>query len=147
MSRYEFKELKVMYACRRLSLRTAGLLPLLLALGVVGCRPMPADYDDVYVPELHYERHPIEVASGTMRLEVPTRGRLGAEREDAIVRFGQEAHAKGVDRLIVARPRGGTATDATAGRVTHLLISQGVRPQAIFHERYAGGRGAPIILS
>lgn len=132
---------------RRLSLRTTGILPLLLALAVVGCRPMEPDIDDVYVPELHYERHPIEVASGTVRLEVATRGRLGAGQEDAIVRFAQEASAKGVNQVIVQRPRGGTAADATAGRVTNILIGHGVAPQTIVHERYASGKGAPVILS
>ena len=135
-----------MYISTRLSLRTAGILPLLLALAVVGCRPV-LDVDDVYVPALHYERHPIEVASGTMRLEVPTRERLGAGHEDAIVRFAQEASSKGVNQLIVKRPRGGMAADAAAGRVTHILIGQGVQPHTIVHERYAGGSGAPIVLS
>ncbi|MGH6931498.1 MAG: CpaD family pilus assembly lipoprotein, partial [Dongiaceae bacterium] len=136
-----------MLKSRRLSLRTAGVLPLLLALAVVGCRPMEPDIQDVYVPALHYERHPIEVVSGTIRLEVATRGRLGAGQEDAIVRFAQEVSAKGADQVIVRRPRGGPAADATAGRVTHILIDHGVPPQAIVHERYSGAKGAPVTLS
>jgi pilus assembly protein CpaD len=132
---------------RRLSLCTAGILPLLLALAVVGCRPMEPGIDDAYVPALHYERHPIEVASGTIRLEVATRGRLGAGQADEIARFAQEASARGADHVVVARPRGGPAADATAGGVTHILIEHGIEPQAIVHERYSGGKGAPVILS
>ncbi len=127
--------------------RTFGMLPLLLTLAVVGCRPFQPGFDDAYVPALHYERHPIEVASGTVRLEVAARGRLGQRQEDAIVRFAQEAIARGADRVVVERPSGTPAVNATSGRITHLLIDQGIPPPAIVHQRYSGAKGAPILLS
>jgi pilus assembly protein CpaD len=130
----------------RLPLRAASLLPLTITVALAGCGSY-AGIDDIYVPALHYERHPIEVASGTMRLEVTPRGRLSLGQEEEVVRFAQEASGKSVRTLIIKRPRGGTAVDATAGRVTHILIDHGVEPQAIVHERYSGGKGAPIVLS
>lgn len=136
-----------MSSSRRLSLRAAALLPLALTLAVVGCGPMEPDVDDVYVPALHYERHPIEVATGAVRLEVKPRGRLSVGQEEEVVRFAQGASAKDANEVVIKRPNGGPAADTTAGRITHILIEQGVKPQAIVHERYSAGRGAPVIVS
>jgi pilus assembly protein CpaD len=136
-----------MFSSRRLSLRIAGLLPLAFTLAVGGCRAIEPNIEDVYIPALHYERHPIEVAGGTMRLEVKSIGRLSVSQEEEIARFAQEASGRDVKRLVIRRPQGGPSSDATAGRITHMLIDHGVRPDAIIHERYSGAKGAPVILT
>ena len=41
-------------------------------------------------------------------------------------------------QVVIKRPNGGPAADTTAGRITHILIEQGVKPQAIVHERLLG---------
>jgi pilus assembly protein CpaD len=129
---------------RKLAITAAALMPL---VWLTGCQSGGAEIDDYYRPAMHWERFPIEVAKGSLRLDVATRrSTLGARQEDAVVRFAQQAISSGTTHIKVQRPHG-TNADAVAGRVTQLLVASGVAPEAITHNDYAGGKGAPVIVT
>jgi pilus assembly protein CpaD len=129
---------------RKIALTAAALMPL---VWLAGCGSGGAEVDDYYQPAMHWERFPIEVTKGSVRLDVTTkRSTLGARQEDAVVKFTQHAVSSGAIQVEVQRPQGINA-DAVAGRVTQLLIANGVAPEAIIHQNYAGGKGAPVIVT
>jgi pilus assembly protein CpaD len=129
---------------RTLILTAAALMPL---IWLTGCGSGGAEIDDYYQPAMHYERFPIEVAKGAVRLDVSAkRSRLSARQEDSVVKFAQHALSSGASHIEVQRPSG-TAADAVAGRVTQLLVSHGVAPDAIVHKDYSGAKGAPVVLT
>ena len=128
----------------RLSLTALALLPL---VGIAGCSTELAEIDDYHRPAMHYERYPIEVAKGAVRLDVSTkRSRLTARQEDSVTRFGQQAMASGAGRIEVKRPSGAAAR-SVAERVTELLVDTGLPSEAIVHTDYSAGRGAPVIVT
>jgi pilus assembly protein CpaD len=128
----------------RLSLTAAALMPL---VWLAGCSSDLAEVDDYYRPAMHYERYPIEVAKGAVRLDVSTkRNRLTARQEDSVIRFAQQAVASGASQIEVRRPPGATG-ESVADRVTELLVASGVPPAAIAHDDYSAGRGAPVIVT
>lgn len=130
------------------SIRIAGIVPLALMWSLTGCGSGGAEIDDNYQPALHWERFPINVAKGTMKLEVSTRrAALTAGQEDAIMRFAQAAVGADVGEVVVQRPRGGVASDAVAGRVTQILVSEGIPPAGIVNVGYGAAKGAPVIVT
>jgi pilus assembly protein CpaD len=129
---------------RKLALTAAALMPLVW-LG--GCKTGGAEIDDYYRPAMHYERYPVEVAKGSVRLDVATkRPTLSAHQEEAVVKFGQQAVSSAVGSIEVRKPSGATA-DSVAAEVTELLVQTGVDPGAIVHRDYSGSRGAPVIIA
>jgi pilus assembly protein CpaD len=121
-----------------------ALMPLLWLAGCSG----GAEIDDYYKPAMHYERFPIEVAKGSVRLDVSTkRSTLGERQEDAVARFAQSANASGAPRVQIQRPRSAATADAVAGRVTQIMVMNGIEPENILESDYAGGRGAPVIVT
>ena len=130
------------------SIRAFGIVPLALMWGLTGCGSGGAEIDDNYQPALHWERFPINVAKGTMKLEVSTRrAMISNGQEDAIRRFAQQASAAGVGEMIVQRPESGVAADAVAGRVTQILVSEGIAPQAVVNLSYKAPRGSPVVVT
>ena len=121
-----------------------ALMPLLWLAGCSG----GAEIDDYYKPAMHYERFPIEVAKGSVRLDVSTkRPTLGERQEDAVARFAQSANASGAPRVQIQRPRSAATADAVAGRVTQIMVMNGIEPENILESDYVGGRGAPVIVT
>jgi pilus assembly protein CpaD len=121
-----------------------ALMPLLWLAGCSG----GAEIDDYYKPAMHYERFPIEVAKGSVRLDVSTkRPTLGERQEDAVARFAQSANASGAPRVQIQRPRSAATADAVAGRVTQIMVMNGIEPENILESDYAGGKGAPVIVT
>src|SRR5690606_28886379 len=71
-----------------------GLLPVAAALLLSACSATHdlTQREDAYVEPLHYERHPIEVSRGTMKLKLATSSpRLSRSQENALLRFSDEA--------------------------------------------------------
>ena len=118
-------------------------------LGLTACQhQMSGGVDDIYMPQMHYERHPIEVAKGTVKLQVPTRSAsLSDSEQDAVRRLAQQANETNASIVNVERPAGGMVGNAVAGRVAQLLESQGVAPHRIKHSSYKGGQNAPVVIS
>jgi pilus assembly protein CpaD len=112
-----------------------------------GCGSQLAQVDDYYQPQMHYERFPIEVAKGTVRLDVTTkRATLTDRQEDAVAKFAQQALDSGAQHIVIERPSGPRA-ESVAAEVTELLIARGVASDAIIHQDRAGGKGAPVVLT
>jgi pilus assembly protein CpaD len=128
----------------KLAITAVALTPL---LGLAGCSTELAEIDDYYRPDMHYERYPIEVAKGAVRLDVSTkRSRLTARQEDSVTRFAQQALASGASRIDVKRPSGGTA-GSVADRVSELLVAAGVPHETIVQTEYSAGRSAPVMVT
>lgn len=126
-----------------------NLAPAIALLGLTACQhQMSGGVDDIYMPQMHYERHPIEVARGTVKLEVPTRSAsLSASEQDAVRRLAQQVNETNASVVHVERPSGGMVGNAVAGRVAQLLESEGVAPHRIKHASYKSARNAPVVVS
>jgi pilus assembly protein CpaD len=125
-------------------------LPLSAALALGACStPWAMDpYENVYVSQVHWERYPIEVGKGTMKMQVPTTAAaLSPAQEEAVIRFAQQARGTEAGHVVVSRPTGAAHSSAVAGRVAHLLAGEGIAPRRIVSATYQGGRTAPVVVS
>jgi pilus assembly protein CpaD len=129
-------------------LRLALPVTAALTLGACSAPWGPDPYENVYVSQVHWERYPIEVAKGTMKMEVPTSSAsLSAAQEETVVRFAQQARRTEASQVVVSRPAGGAHAGVVADHVTHILASEGIPPRTIVSATYNGGRNAPVIVS
>lgn len=129
---------------------TSKFGPVLIAVTLGACSTygMRGEVDDVYVPVSTSERYPIEVAKGTVKVNVgTTSARLSPGQKSAITRFAQQARASGVQKISIRRPRGSVNADVIAGRITQIFAEQGVSGQLLHHTTFAGRRGAPVSLA
>jgi pilus assembly protein CpaD len=128
---------------RKTSLTAAALMPL---IWLAGCGMGGGEFDDYYQPAMHYERYPIEVAKGAVRLDVSTRRtQLSARQKDSIARFAQQAVSTGARRIEVQSPS--AASEQVAEQAADIMVENGVAPDAIVTKTYSGGRNAPVILT
>lgn len=127
--------------------RTAASVAASLVLAACGAS-LGGDYDDVYVSQVHYERHPIEVGKGTVKMRVPTASPvLAPSQEENVLRFAQQASGNNAGPVVVSRPTGSVHSAAVADRIAHLLAGEGIHPASIVYTTYNGGRGAPVVVS
>lgn len=128
-------------------LRTIAPAAMLLAL--TACQhQMSGGIDDVYMPQMHYEKHAIQVAKGSVKLQVPTQSATLSEKEkDAVIRFAQQANETGASIVHVQRPAGGMVGNAVAGKIAQLMEREGVAPHRIKHTSYKGGAHSPVLLT
>jgi pilus assembly protein CpaD len=126
-----------------------ALAPAVALLGLTACQhQMSGAVDDIYMPQMHYERHPIEVAKGTVKLQVPTRSAsLSDSEKDAVRRLAQQANETDASIVNIERPAGGMVGNAVAAGVAQLLESEGVAPHRIKHASYKGAKNAPVVVS
>lgn len=119
-----------------------------LALGACSAPSGPDPYENVYVSQVHWERYPIEVGKGTMKMKVPTTSaRLSADQEETVVRFAQQARRTEASQVVVSQPANATHAGPVAARVAQLLASEGIPPRDIVTATYQGGRTAPVVVS
>ena len=124
-------------------------LPVSALLILAACgQSLPGKYDDVYVPASHYERFPIKVTKGTVKVNVPTTSaRMSPAQRDVITRYAQQARGAGVTRVFVRRPGNNINADVIAGRITQIFSEQGLHGQILKHSTYRGGYGSPVMIS
>jgi hypothetical protein len=118
---------------RRTALRT--LAPVVALLGLTACQhQMSGGIDDIYMPQMHYERHPIEVARGTVKLQVPTRSAtLNASEQDAVRRLAQQANENNAGQCMYSvLPAAWSAMQWPAGLPSYSS-QEGVVPHRIKH--------------
>jgi pilus assembly protein CpaD len=118
------------------------------AAALAGCESGGAEIDDVPVPTAYYQRYPVEVAKGPVRLDVKAaHGTLSQMQGDTVRRFAQSAMANRVSVIHVRRPAGGGRSISVAQDIATLLVQNGVPDEAIVHSTYAGSASAPVLLS
>lgn len=125
------------------------LAPVVALTTLTACQhQMSGGVDDVYMPQMHYEVHPIKVAKGTVRLEVPTRSaKLGAREKDAVRRLAHQANETNTANVHIQRPSGGMIGNALAGRIAQVLEREGVASYRIKHVSYNASAHSPVIVS
>jgi pilus assembly protein CpaD len=125
-------------------------LPVVAVLALAGCSSTDYDggFDDIYTEQLHYQRHPIEVSKGTMKLSLKTHAHsLSESQENAVLRLGEEARSAATGHVYVSTPSGSRYGKAIAGQASALLVRQGIAPSLIVHKSYGGGRYDPVVIS
>ena len=129
-------------------LRLALPVTAAMTLGACSAPWGPDPYENVYVSQVHWERYPIEVGKGTMKMEVPTASAaLSQSQQETVVRFAQQARRTEASQVVVSRPAGGTHGGVVADHVAGILANEGIPPRAIVSATYNGGRNAPVIVS
>jgi pilus assembly protein CpaD len=122
----------------------SGLLPVLCAAALAGCRSDGTDIDDVYTPVAHYERFPIEVKKGAVVMEIPANRRLSPANRDKLLRLAQMAHSNRASSVVVSRPAGSANGHAVASEAENILIRGGVPADSIVADTH-GGRSSVVV--
>jgi len=134
----------------RKALCAAKLAVPLVAAGLLAAcsSTRPVAVEDTFSPQLTYQRYPIDVAKGTVKLDVSTASaRLTSAQEGAVARFAQQARNSASGYVVVRRPRGNVNADVVAGRISQILADQGVAPDRQVQTTYRAGRGAPVMVA
>src|SRR5205085_3634991 len=125
-----------------------ALFPLASLLALAGCAQSGPDFDDAYVPSLHYERYPIQVVKGQAKLDVSGKhGYLTAAQADVVAHFAQQALTKSASVIHVRRPSGGGRSVAVADDITSVLVQNGIPEHMIVPTTYPGKATSPVLLS
>lgn len=127
-----------------------GFLPIAAALVLSGCS---ANHDwtgreDAYVEPLHYERHPIEVSRGTMKLRLSTGApHLSRAQENVLLRFSDEARGAATGAIIISRPGGSRNAEIIASKAGQALARRGIGGPSVRYVTYRGGRHDPVVVA
>ena len=104
--------------------------------------------DDAYVPATHYERYPIEVTRGPVKMEISSRqGSLQSSQINAISEFARSASNSGSSAITILRPSGGGASGKVARQTFQLLVQSGISPGMISQKTYPGPSKGPVQLT
>lgn len=123
-----------------------GAMALAIFAPLLACNGVHGELDDVYEPQVHYERHPIGVTKGELQLTVSANSaRLSSYDEDAVRRFAQQAVGANVNQISIRRPVGSLKADALAGRIGQIMLEEGVGHERLVHATYSGK--GPISLA
>jgi pilus assembly protein CpaD len=128
--------------------RTSLALFIVMASGLVACSNGELALDDQYVPVAHYERYPIEVTRGPVRMEISSKqGSLHASQINAISGFSRSAKNSGSSRITILRPSAGGASGRVARQTYQLLVQSGISPGMISQKTYPCPSKAPVQLT
>ncbi len=128
--------------------KTRLLLMLAVSSSLAACTSDDLAGDDQFVPVAHYEKFPIEVAKGPVKMEVSSKqGKLQPTQINAISEFARSAKNASSSRITVRRPSGGGASSKVARETIHLLVQSGIPSHMIVHGTYPGGSKAPVQIS
>ena len=104
--------------------------------------------DDAYVPATHYERYPIEVTRGPVKMDISSQsGSLQSAQINAISGFARLARNSGSSKITIQRPSGGGASGKVARQVYQLLAQGGISPAMIVQRTYPGPAMGPVQIS
>ena len=104
--------------------------------------------DDSYVPAAHYERYPIEVTRGPVKLEISSlQGTLQPTQINAISGFSRSARNSGASKITIQHASGGGASGKVARETYQLLVQSGVSPSMIMQKTYPGPAKGPVQIS
>lgn len=128
--------------------RISLALVIVMASGLAACSSGELALDDTYVPVAHYEKYPIEVTRGPVKMDVSSRhGTLQASQINAISAFSRSAKNSGSTRITILRPSAGGASGKVARETYKLLVQSGVSPGMISQKTYPGASKAPVKLT
>ena len=126
--------------------RMSLALVIVMTSGLAACSSGELALDDTYVPATHYERYPIKVTRGPVRMDVSTgHGTLQASQINAISAFSRSAKNSGSTRITILRPSAGGASGKVARETYKLLVQSGISPGMISRKNLSGriqGAGA-----
>jgi pilus assembly protein CpaD len=104
--------------------------------------------DDTYVPATHYERYPIEVTRGPVKMEISSQhGTLQSAQINAISGLSRSASNSGSSKITILRPSGGGASGRVARETYQLLVQSGISPSMIVQKTYPGPSKGPVQIS
>jgi pilus assembly protein CpaD len=104
--------------------------------------------DDTYVPSTHYEKFPIEVTRGPVKMEVSSRdGTLQPKQINAIIGFSRSAVTSRSSKITMLRPSGGGASGKVAREIYQLMVRSDITPSMIVQKTYPGPSRGPVQLS
>ena len=104
--------------------------------------------DDTYTPAAHYERYPIKVTRGPVKMEVSSQhGSLQPSQINAISSFSRAAVNAGSSKITILRPSGGGASGKVARQTYQLLVQSGISPGMIAQKTYPGPSKGPVQIS
>lgn len=119
-----------------------------MASTLAACSNSELALDDAYVPSTHYERYPIEVTKGPVKLEISSKsGTLQPSQINAIAGFARAASNSGAAKMTILRPSGGGASGKVARETFQLLVQGGIAPGMIIQKTYSGPSKGPVQLT
>lgn len=127
--------------------KLSAILFVAMSSALAACSNGELALDDTYVPLTHYERFPIEVTTGPVRMEVSSRhGTLQSSQINAISGFSRSA-GSGSSRITILRPSAGGASGKVARQVYQVLVQSGISPGMISQRTYPGSAKGPVQLT
>ena len=136
------------YLPRPAASKMSAILFIAMSTTLAACSQGELALDDTYVPAAHYERFPIEVTSGPVRMEISSRhGTLQSSQINAISGFSRSANNSGSSRITVLRPSAGGASGKVARQVYQVLVQSGISPGMIVQKTYPGSSKGSVQLS
>ena len=135
-----------------LSVPAASKMSLILFIAMsstlAACSDGGLALDDTYAPASHFERYPIEVVRGPVKMEVSSRhGTLQSSQINAISGFSRSASNSGSSRITILRPSAGGASGKVARQVYQVLVQSGISPGMIVQKTYPGSSKGSVQLS
>lgn len=128
--------------------KMSAVVLIAMSSALAACSNGELALDDMYVPATHYERYPIEVTRGPVKMEVSSRhGALQPVQINAITGFSRSATNSGSTRITILRPSGGGVSGKVARQTYQLLVQSGVSPDMIVQKTYPGPSKGPVQLS
>jgi pilus assembly protein CpaD len=124
------------------------ILFIAMSSALTACSNGELALDDTYKPVANYERYPIEVTHGPVKMEVSSRhGSLQSSQINAISGFSRSASNAGSSRITVLRPSAGGASGKVARQVYQVLVQSGISPGMISQKTYPGPAKGPVQLT
>ncbi len=125
-------------------------VPLVAAGLLAACSStQPVAFEDTFSPQMPGQRYPIDVARGTVKLDVSTASaRLTAAQEDAVTRFAQQAQQ--LDFGLCRGASTGRECERRRGGRSHRPDPEPIRASHAENQiqtTYRGGRGAPVMVA
>lgn len=119
-----------------------------MSSALAACSNGETALEDSYVPAAHYERYPIEVTRGPVKLEISSQqGMLEPTQINAISGFVRSARNSGLSKITIRRPSSGGASGRVARATFQLLVQSGVSPGMIIQKTYPGPAKGPVQIS
>lgn len=128
--------------------KMSAVLFIAMSSTLAACSNGELALDDKFVPATHYEKYPIEVTRGPVKMEISSQhGTLRPSQINAISGFARSASNSGTSKIAILRPSGGGASGKVARQTYQLLVQSGISPGMITQKTYPGPSKGSVQLS